>query len=116
MKEIQMRQIIRRSLRNRAVLIAALTLMFAPLNSALAQSPMFSHVQPAVPYGAGPYANFYNAGGASVFLPPGVGLQLKPLPPQYRQPLPAPNRTYFNGPYNYPATNGYGSSPYIRPY
>jgi hypothetical protein len=84
--------------------------------SALAQSPMFPTVQPVKPYGSGPYVNFYNAGGANVFLPPGVGLQFKPLPPQYRQPLPTPNRSYYNGPYNYPATAGYGSSPYIRPY
>src|SRR5437762_3227624 len=109
-----MRRISYRMRRALGLVPAALVFMFCAADSALAQSPMFSHVKPAVPYNAGPYANFYNQSGSSVFLPLGVGLQLKPLPPQYRQPLPAPNRSYYNGPYNYPATAGYGSSPYIR--
>src|SRR5437868_5922798 len=79
--------------------------------SASAQSPMFPTVQPIRPQD--PYVS---AVGPSVFMPPGGGVNLKPLAPLYRQPFPEPNRSDWIGPSNYPATYGYGSSPYIRFY
>ena len=110
-----MRQFTARSL---TMLIAATGLLLGATNTASAQNPLFPNVQPVRPNGgAGPYGNFYSGGRPVLFLPPGTALQLTPgQPPQFRQLLLPPNGTYSHGPYNYPATNGYGSSSYIRPY
>ena len=93
-------------------LLATLILMMLP-ESGSAQSPLFPTVQPVKPNGgAGPYANFYSGGRPVLFLPPGTALQLTPgQPPQLLQLMLPPNGTYSRGPYNYPATSGYGSSP-----
>jgi hypothetical protein len=99
-----------------SVLAIATLLILAA--SASAQNPLFPNVQPVRPNGgAGPYGNFYSGGRPVLFLPPGTALQLTPgQPPQFRQLLLPPNGNYSNRPYAYPATNGYGSSPYIRTY
>jgi len=110
-----MRRVIQRPLILSLLAISILLMLAA---SASAQNPLFPNVQPVRPNGgAGPYGNFYSGGRPVLFLPPGTALQLTPgQPPQFRQLLLPPNGTYSHGPYNYPATNGYGNSSYIRPY
>jgi hypothetical protein len=73
-------------------------------SGAAAQSPMFPTVQPLP-----------NRAGFNEPWPSAARLELRPLPPQYAQPLP-PRRVFGVGRYGAWNTYGFGSSPYTRVY